>query len=394
MPRGGSDVAVSTQPKAGGTVVVSSEAQLNAAIVAINNGGDDTTIDVRQGFTLTADVTAVAASMTITSSNGSAINDGGNAFLTVTNGAIVSVGLNAGGSGVNVVDGGGNGSAIIGLTGGTLANLSLENGGGLTVAAGQRFATGGINANSFAGITLGGVLDNSEPIVAFQATITTTATGAQANDIWLQEESFLTIASNTAFKARRVTVGLIAQIAASGNANATLDNSEELLVLGQTVMNEPGSLYGVNVRNVTLQSLGRFTCIQPPSATTPGCNAAVVKNKGGHFNAGQGGTWNVASYEQSDGRLILTLPDFTGAAPLVNVSGKVDCTGGEIQVWSQLQYVAKPITNKEITLVVAAGGLNLANTPVKFMAFPTGISPGLSITNKGIAIKLTILTPP
>jgi hypothetical protein len=385
-------VAVSTKAKVGGTIVVTTEAQLNAAIVTINNGSDNTTIDVQQGFTLTGNAVAITANLTIMSSNGSAINDGGNAFLTITNGAVVFLSLTAGGSGTNLVDG--DTTTLNGLTGGALANLGLQNGGILTIAAGQRFATAAVNLSSFGGINIGGTLDNSAPIVAVQSLITTTANGAQANDINLYGESFLTIASNTVFKARQVIVDVIAQIAASGAENATLANSGELIVQGQTVYNEPGSLYGVNVGNVTLRSLGRFTCIQPPSATTPGCSAGAVKNNGGHFNAGQGGTWNVASYEQTDGCLTLTLPDFSGAAPIVNIAGKATCTGGEIQICPAIFYVKKPITNKVITLLTAAGGLSLTNTPVKFLNFPTGVAPGLSITNKGIAIKLTINTPP
>src|SRR5438874_2327513 len=91
----GQPVAISTQTTAG-TIPVTSEAALNAAIANINSGGGDTTIDVQGSFTLTDDVTSVTASMTITSSNGSAVNDGGHAFLTVGNSATVTLSLNAG----------------------------------------------------------------------------------------------------------------------------------------------------------------------------------------------------------------------------------------------------------------------------------------------------------
>ncbi len=371
-------------------IVVTSEAELNKAIAVINASGQSTTIDVQRSFTLTGNATAITASLTMLSSNGSAIDDGGFVLLDISNGAIVGVALQAAGSGTNAVHGQGENTTLKGLTGGAVAAVDMDDGGLLIVDNGQTFKTGAVKLLSPFGCeaVIRGTLDNSGPMFVVQGTVN--VGGGQMGDLDVAYQSFLTIKPNTVFKAGKVKVRLESQILSDGTGTLVTDGP--LMVYGVGWRHSPAQVLGMNVGDITLIELGTFGSTQS-SHGTPGGSAGAVTNISGLFELGHEGLWTIGSYtQQTGGTLKIHLPDFSGKAPFLNISGKATFSGGKVAIGPDIYYLPPGTQNQKIKLITAAGGLSPSNLSslVTFSAFPTGITPSLLQDANNLYLILTV----
>lgn len=382
----------------GVTCFVSSETELNNAIQSANAGNIiNPIIDVTTGFTLTADVTPINVNMTIVSGNNVVVNDGGFSVLTIGNGAVVGFSLNAGGTGTVYINGAGQDSTLLGLTGGVVANVQVYNDGVLQVNSGETFQTGTVNVvaeSTESGITLNGTLNNTEPIQCNLGLISNSAgTNPQVGTIHLNGGSYLNIAPGTTFTASNIRVSIISAINSDGTGYLVCPG--ELKVIGNpTGMNDAGSINGVNVQgNIILETEGTYTCCssEAPPCSTPGGTATLITNKSGIFDLGTTGTWNIGTYNQSGGFMRITLPDFTGDAPLLNVSTSANFTGGKIQINAGIYYLPGGTTNQNIK-IITAGLLNISNLAelVVFQNFPQGLVPSVNQVGNDLYLVLTV----
>lgn len=376
------------------TYVVHSETDLNNAIATINAGGDTTcSIDVQSGFTLSADVTGVTSNVTILSSNGSIINDGGFSFLTITNNAKVRLSMNAGGTGTINLEGNGyqHENTLEGLTGGVVANVSIANNGCLLVNSGEVFQTGAVFIDPISGGTINGTLNNTGIITVSEGIISNQPnTQPVMNDVNLVWESYLKIAPGTVFSVGDATVQLICAITSDGTG--TLESSGEILLIGDpNGFNLPGQITGVNVNgSLVLTSNGLYSgSIDSPS--TPGGNATTVINKSGVFDLGHVGAWTVGTYHQTKGILKLSIPDFEGNAPLLTV-GSANFTGGAIHIDAEKYFVPPGTISTTMPIfnfVEFSSSVPLASMVV-FKNFPEGITPSIIQFENVFFLSLTV----
>lgn len=370
--------------------VVKNEQELNTAFTCVNNSQPTNLfIDVVNSFTLTGNTVPLTNSVLIKSSNGSSINDGGNAFLTLSNGITVQLSMNAGGTGTSVLGGQGEDTELLGLQGGAIGNLNLQADGKLVVPFGNTFSTNGIYVSQ-SGINLGGVLNNQGEIYLYDSIITNPTNapgGAQANVINLGSEGNISLSTNTTFKAQKIIVPTLAFIDGDSTPTIVCDN---ILVQGTSNSSQCGWVYGVNISGkITLESTGTYTCQE--GGTGPGCNATEVYNDSGIFDLRSSTIWNVGTYTQNNGAVLtLTIPDFTGNAPLLNI-GNATLNGGQIIINAGIYHIPPGTVNQHIKIMNFSNGVpaNFVNL-VSFNGFPQGMVPSIQVVGNDVYLNLTV----
>lgn len=381
-------------------IVISTESGLNQAIAQINGGSPATTIDVQEAFTLTANVTGITASLTITSSNGSAINDGGYSFLNVSNGAVVSVSLQAGGSGLNYVDGSQVDSTIRGLTGGAIADVELTNSGKLLVDSSQTFQTGRVTFAGWppSGVNALGRLDNLRPIVAAAYAVVSNANGliygdGRIGDLELcdQSQSDLKLAPGTVFTAGTITVGVSCAI--SGPKRGAALRCRQCIVRGDPPV-AGATVSGIDVTTITLKAGGAYCGWVPPDADhgTVGATAGVIANEGGLFDLGTAGAWTVGHYTQTAGTLSVEVEDFDGVMSYLIIEDTARFDGGTISVNALKSFVAPGTETTRTKFITARSGFSgkpIASL-VQFNSFPAGVVPSVELVGNDLYLVLTV----
>lgn len=379
------------------TVVVNSESELNAAIQKINNGGGITTINVETSFTLTANVTPITKSLKLMSSNGSSIHDGGFSVITIndaeaTNGANVFLAMDAGGTGMSYNNSSGNGTTLIGMTGGVLANLT--NSGRFVVPAGHTFKVGEVIGSA----SVCGTLDNSKPVTCpqpytgVQNVDETGSANGVMNDIVLPSESegMVTVQSETNFTIKSIQIGEVCMVNSNGTTCGTITTSGGITASGDEGLQNPGSVIGVNVSGeLTLVKGGIYMSNDIPQSVQ-GCTARTVINTNGLVELGSSGNWDFGSYTQTSGTLRFTIPNYKGGAPYLKL-GAGTFSGGMIEINAGKYYDPKGFDGEKIALMRASIGFTgNIKTLVKFNYFPTGIFPSVEIENNTLYLILSV----
>lgn len=378
-----------SQPQA---IIVHSEMELNLAIENINKlSAESNVIDVQSGFTLTENTTVISQNMTLMSSNNSAITDGGFSVLSINNGAQVNLSMKAGGTGTVYVNGDGANSTLSGLTGGEVNTVFLENDGRLLVEEGQQFTTGHIDIEPISGASISGTLNNSLVMHINQGIVSNAQnTNAQMQDLDLFYQAFLKIASGTTFTVANLTAQSISSVNSDGTG--TLKCKGKILLTGDVnSYTTQGQILGANVEGEVIMENGGTYSSSIDQNGTPGGNATAVTNNSGIFDLGHAGDWNVGTYTQTGGLLRVTLPDFTGSAPVLNIKN-ASITGGEIHINAGIYYLPSGTTSQNIKLISASGKLNISDlaTMVKFQYFPDGITPSVQQKGNDIYLVLTV----
>lgn len=395
-----------------GFIIVNSENELNNAIAFVNKGGASK-IDIQTSFILTKNTNHIEKSVDIISSNNSELKDGGFTLLHIKNGAQVSFAVSSLGTGVNIVDGCGCGSALIGKTGGSLANLTVQNDGIFIVNSGERFfVQNEINILPGSGIAAGmrvdGILFNNGKISATQGIITTGAINQGSFidsiklgqpsicDLDLVSESYLKINSNIKLLAGKVNVNPMCSITSDGTS--LIWSKDIIKVLGNN-MQISGSIQGVNVNDIELIDSGLFCGVT--NSATGFCEfkngkANSILNTSGVFDMGISGTCTVNYYKQINGTLQFTLKDFTATASLLKIFNGLSIEGGKFIISSYLQYIPPHTTTfQKIKIVESISNtINLQQLAkiVTFANFPTGVMPSVTVEGNYLYLILNIST--
>jgi len=389
--------------------VVTTEAEFNNAINMVNQN-QCSMIDIQASFTLTNDTNKITNSVGIMSSNSSRITDGGYAVLHISKGAQVTFSVNAGGgSGTCVIDGSGEDSALIGKTGGAIANLMIQNDGVLVIEQPDMFSTSAININPISGMRIRGILLNSGPITVTESIIqagpvqkSSYSAKLMGKDNFqlaapcfgalnLSYESYLMIASGITLLAGKTTVYPMCYISSDGTGS--IWSKDKIDVMG-SVMHASGMIQGVNVHYVELFNGGIFcgALNADGSAVFNNGKADRIQNTSGVFDMGISGNCTVGEYVQTGGTLQFEIPNFTGVASFLNISKSAEITGGKFLISSGLYFVPDGTTSQTIKLITAPNPdvLNKLSSMVQFSSFPSGITPSVSVTGNTLNLVLTV----
>lgn len=392
------------------TVSVSSETELNAAIAKVN-AGETNTIDIVASFSLSADTTAFQKDATVTSSTDSEIQDGGFAVLTVEQGAAVTYGVRASGTGRSIINGNRSNSRLKGVTGGALPNLTVGNDAGFEIPAGERFTIdGNLTLGVYGGLILGGILFNRLPVVTAQSIITVKGTpegqsGRSCLDedlklaqpamgpLTLEDESFLKIDLGVFFIVGRTAIDKICQVSSDGTAS--LWSKDTIEVVGNNFQ-DPGSIQGTNVHKIELKDGGQFCGIvsdSHPHGVFNGNSAHTIINTSGDFQMGATGTCSVRNYQQSGGNLKFQIDNFKGLNAHLTLTDTVDVSGGTLEINAGIFFVPVGTKSTVSTLITAPGssaGLQSLAQRARFNAFPDGITPSVRISGDALELVLTV----
>lgn len=371
------------------TVVVKNEAELNSAIVNINQGSQANTIDVQSSFSLTQNTVTLTESMLLMSSNHSTIDCNGFIGLSISNGATVSLSMVIEGD-VCVHDASA-GTTLNGLTGGQVANL--QNNANFVVPFGNTFTAQYVAG----GAQVCGTLRNA-PINAYGPFTVVTNTGAgnqnttavgNVNDVALNNEAVMIIQSGTLFHAKAVSVGELSSISPSGSKNGTLAVSHGLSITGQNTLQMPGFVYKTNVLGkVTLTNGGIYGA---EFLSGHGGQATEINNQSGRFWLGSEGTWQVATYMQHQGELSFNVPYSNNSyvAPLLQ-SDSINISGGCIKIEARTFYIPVGFQSQTLLLMTATSSLSipLLQSIVEFVGFPAGLSTTVSQEGNSVYLKI------
>ncbi|MBM3650249.1 MAG: hypothetical protein FJX11_20925 [Alphaproteobacteria bacterium] len=395
-----------TKTTASGTLVVMSETALNQAISDVN-AGRATAIDVQRTFELTHDVRIITADVTIGSSNGSAIQSTGYSFLNISSPHLadhrtrVTVSLRVVGNNVNYV---GEGSRLIGLTGGVIGDVELTNA-TLEVPAGQTFETGAVRTHGSltCGVEVLGTLDNRGPIVCGNATSfsgqsivqnqigTQTGDGRITGSVELRYLSYLIIPSNTNFTVGKVVVGANCQVTSDGSGGLVC---RDLTASG--VWEVEAAVVGVNVTNITLQPYGSYggAVVGDSGYGSSGGMAGAIVNNGGRFDLGIAGTWSVRNYTQSAaGVLTVEVDNFQGGrTPVLDIEETALFSDGSLLIRARKYFVLPGTRSSKTRLITARHGFSGGpiTSMVLFRDFPTGITPSVMLSGNDLYLVLTV----
>ncbi|OEK07561.1 hypothetical protein A8C32_17340 [Flavivirga aquatica] len=377
------------------SVSVTTELELNTAIINLNKGQGDSIINVQKDITLTANTVTVTENMTLMSSNNRIILDKGYSALTISNGAEVFVSIVIDGTGtVYVNDKEGKGTTLIGMDGGALPHLL--NGGNFTVPSVCTFTVGTIEGSA----NVCGVLNNVQPISADGAflgvgnDLGSGCSGGQVNDVTLSNEGLMVLSPRSNFIVGSVRVSELCSISTNGSPRATLITTGGVQAIG--VKNDiqlPGQVLGVNiVGELSLIDGGVYASnAGDGDGLNAGGNATAVTNTSGKFDLGEKGEWNVETYTQTEGTLSIDIPDFTGTAPVLNV---VNATifEGKIEINAKKYFAPEKFKKITIVLIKATDSLFVPNLDdiVQFNGFEGYSNLVPSVRQKGNELLLTI----
>lgn len=354
------------------SMVVTNENELNNVITEINSGSQTNLIDVQSSFSLTADTTHITQNLTLSSSNNSIISDAGFAALYLKKGAQVTLSMSITGTGTSIIDGSGDDSTLIGVTGGEIANLNIINGGALNVPLNQTFKTAAIDVDAAigAGANISGVLNNTQPMTLSNGIIENPDGQGQLNELNMYYESFLKLSANSTFKAEKITVNNICQISSDGTAQL---NVSQNIIAKSTSWVYSGIVQGVNVNTLTLEQGGVYHGANG-FQSKHGCTVETLENNNGTFNLGQNGTWNCHSYtHKGNASLEAYLPNFNGDAPTLNITEQAIFSGGTIDIHSIIHYLPSHATGGSFVLITAPSGQlsGITKDMIKFHHLPS-----------------------
>ncbi|WP_075341001.1 hypothetical protein [Tenacibaculum agarivorans] len=380
-------------------VAVNSEQELNSAIQQINSGIGATTIDVQTSFTLTKNVETITESLQLTSSNNSKINDGGFAFITIEDNSVegikVFLSMDAGGTGTSKNLTSGNGTTLIGLTGGVLANLS--NSGSFFIPEGHVFKVGEVIGSA----NVCGTLDNSKPITCPQpytgimnVTSDGTTANGKMNDVILPpvSEGMVIVTEETNLSIKSIKLGELCSVNSSGNNCGTITTSDGIIAHGNNSIQTPGSVNGVNINGtLTLKDGGIYQYQSNETLTKEiGCKATEVLNESGLVELGSSGNWNFDTYIQTTGTLRFTIPNYKGGAAFLSLNTGT-FNGGDIEINAGKYYDPKGFNGEKIKLMQASKEFKGDVTSlVKFNYFPEGISPSVEVKDNTLFLILSV----
>ncbi|PVB61029.1 hypothetical protein [Labrenzia sp. 011] len=386
---------------------VSTEAEFNSAIANVNSNQTQV-IDIVASFTLSADTTPLNKNAKIKSSTGSEIFDGGFSVLTVENGAKVTFGVRSKGTGMSNVFGP-NGSALIGVQGGSLANVTADQG-LFHVPSGEMFSAGGVSITNFAELKLGGRLFNEREVRVSSESIVTVESGEQDNSVQdsqveqyntaepamaslimeYQSETFMTIPSDTVVILGKTTVDTLCQIQSDGTG--TIWSNDTIEVSGNNFQ-DPGQIIGANVPKIELNNGGRFSgniSSTDPYGAFDGNTADTVTNTDGDFQMGTKGSCSVKHYKQTGGYLKFRIDNYEGHTSHLSILETLDVSGGVLEITAET-YPDHPRSTVS-TLITAPGpssDLNKLAELVHFNSFPSNITPSLQVVGNELRLSLT-----
>lgn len=353
---------------------VASEAELNQAIADINNGGQDTTIEISETIVLTADLTSISADLQLTSASGAVLQANIYRVLNITNGATVTLSSAAGGTGVNLIENG----ALVGL-GGEIGNLTFGDNGTLSVPENQTFTTGGIVVNELGKLDLRGTLQNSAP-VTLHHTVEFMHT-CQVQGIVVADKAALAVQSDATLTAAdfKVDGGLV-------NVLGTLVTDGTVHVMASSYLSGNQGVIG----DVFLQN-GDLT-----NSANHGFTVGRVTNDGGTLRQGFYGTIAATSYTQTSGTLEVTLDQqpFELSAGTLAASDSVSLQGGRIHIKAAAPQKIAYQPGLTFDIVTAANGVDI-NPGVQFetTGFPSPFGAILHRHPDKLTLEIVETTP-
>ncbi|POF31762.1 hypothetical protein [Roseibium marinum] len=396
-----------------GIYVVSNETEFNQAIDKVNAGGHDK-INIVAPFTLTDNTRPFTKSAEVTSSTDSEIHDGGFSVVTVKNSAIVKFGVRSKGTGTSYVIGP-NGSALVGVSGGSLANLAVLESGKFKVPSGEKFSIGGaLSLGHYSELTLGGILYNNQPVTTDRSLVTVEGSlGSASNQdhegegilqaepamgpLILAGETFMTIAPDTVVILGKTKVDTICQIKSDGTGSVW--SADTIEVVGNNLQ-DPGQIAGTNVSTIELKNGGLF-CGRVSDGVFDGNTADTIINTSGDFQMGAKGSCTVKDYKQTGGHLKFQIDNFEGHTAHLSLSETVDVSGGNLEIEARLYHIPDSTKSTVSTLITAPGssaGLQELAHRVEFKGFHAiepnkklTLTPSVEVVGDKLNLVLTVI---
>ncbi|MEM5582213.1 hypothetical protein WNZ15_07090 [Roseibium sp. AS2] len=397
---------------------VSTEAEFNSAIALVNSGQIQT-IDVVGSFTLSADTTPIQKNAEIRSSTDSEIHDGGFSVIRVENGAQVMFSVRAKGTGTSHVDGP-NGTALMGIAGGSLANVFANNG-LFHIPPGEMFSTEAVSITNFAELKLGGRLFNEGEVSVSSESLVIVENRPQDKSVRdsmvehyktaepamgaltmeYQSETFMTIPADTVVIVGKTTIDTLSKVSSDGTG--TVWSADTIKVSGNNFQ-DPGEIVGTNVNKIELINSGRFcgkTSATYPHGVFEGNTADTVINTSGDFQMGTMGSCSVKHYKQTGGDLRFVIDNFKGRTAHLTLWESVDVSGGTLEIIAGLFYIPDGTKSTVSTLITAPGssaGLQELAQRVAFKGFHEiepnehlTLTPSVEVAGDRLNLVLTVV---